>query len=106
MSLKTTTADNFGGSAGDICDDTDNDTYQGVVSARNLQSIQVAVHEWPDGDRFRLDLSPDEITRKRHRAALQAAREARGRLGKLRDVLLGERDGLYARLHQLSYGAT
>ena len=75
-----------------VHDHTDNDTYQGVVSARNLQSIQVAVHEWPDGDRFRLDLSPDEITRKRQRAALNAAREARGRLGKLRDVLLGERE--------------
>ncbi len=73
-------------------DDAGADSYQGVVSARNLQSIQVAVQEWPEGDRFRVDLSPDEITRKRQRAALRAAREARGRLGELRGVLLGERE--------------
>jgi len=67
------------------------ETYQGVVSARNTGSIQVAVQHWPNGDRFRIDLSADEVTRRRQKAAMKTAEEARGRLGQLRDVLLGER---------------
>ncbi len=63
---------------------------QGVVSARDPSSIQVAVVEWPDGERFRLDLSPDEITRRRQLAALNAAEQGRGRIAQLRSVLLGE----------------
>ena len=51
-------------------DDPDSESCHGIVSARNQQTIQVAVNEWPDGDRFRLDLSPDEVTRKRQKAAL------------------------------------
>lgn len=71
--------------------DTQESTF-GVVSRRSQQSIQVAVDEWPDGDRFRLDLSNDEVTRARQIAAMKAAVDARGRFAQLRDVLLGERE--------------
>lgn len=63
---------------------------QGVVSARDQVSIQVAVNEWPDAEHFRIDLSPDEITRKRQLAAIDRAENGTGRIAELRDVLLGE----------------
>ena len=63
---------------------------QGVVSARDQVSIQVAVNEWPDAEHFRIDLSPDEITRKRQSAALDRAENANGRAAQLRNVMLGE----------------
>ncbi len=63
----------------------------GVVSQRKPHSIQVAVDIWPEGDFFRIDLSPDETTRKRQVAAMTRARAATGRSKALRDVLLGTR---------------
>lgn len=63
----------------------------GVVSKRNQQLIQVAVEDWPEGEKFRLDLSADEATRGRQISAMNTAQNARGRLLHLRDVLLGER---------------
>ena len=68
------------------------DVQPGVVSNTRRDMIEVTVAEWPEGERFRLDLSPDEITRKRHLAALRTAQGARGRTGELRRVLLGERE--------------
>ena len=68
----------------------DGDSTNGVVSSRRNDSIEVSVDEWPDGDRFRVDLSPDEITRKRQQGALRAARSARGRTAAIRRILLGE----------------
>ena len=73
-------------------DSPGSDPYHGIVSARNRKVIQVAVNDWPDGDRFRLDLSPDEVTRKRQTSAMATALEARGRLGELRNVMLGIRE--------------
>ena len=64
----------------------------GVVSAQRRDSIEVAVDEWPEGNQFRLDLSPDEITRKRQATALQTIEQATGRVAALRQVLLGERE--------------
>ncbi|MGV3486709.1 MAG: AAA domain-containing protein [Planctomycetaceae bacterium] len=61
----------------------------GVVSRRNNNVIEVAVEQWPGGDRFRIDMSPDETTRRRQRAAIGVARNATGRPAKLRDMLLG-----------------
>lgn len=61
----------------------------GVVSRRNNNVIEVAVEQWPSGDRFRIDLSPDETTRRRQRGAIAAARNSTGRAAKLRDMLLG-----------------
>ncbi|MEZ6124905.1 MAG: AAA domain-containing protein [Planctomycetaceae bacterium] len=65
---------------------------QGVVSGRGSDHVEVAVEDWPDGDRFRLDLSPDEVTRKRQTAAMDVAENATGRLKQLRDVLLYDRE--------------
>ncbi len=74
-------------------DDADPDQSQfGVVSRRTQQTIQVAFDDWPQGEHFRLDLSADEVSRKRQAVALSAATQARGRVGQLRDVLLGERE--------------
>jgi superfamily I DNA and/or RNA helicase len=77
-----------------LSDDTDEDSesLQGVVSARRNDTLEIAVDDWPSGDRFRLDLSPDEISRKRQSSALQVGANASGRLGQLRDILLGERE--------------
>ena len=66
-------------------------TETGVVSQRRRDSLQVAVNRWPEADTFRIDLTADEITRQRQLAAVNEAREAGGRLGQLRDILLGER---------------
>ena len=82
------------------------DSQHGVVSARRRDSIEVSVDEWPDGDRFRLDLSPDEITRKRQVAALRVAEHARGRTGELRRVLLGEREPRFSEMPELDFAAS
>jgi len=73
-------------------DDISGDACQGVVTSINRKSVQVAVNEWPEAERLRIDLSPDEITRKRMLNALKRAKDARGRTKELRDILLGERD--------------
>ena len=73
-------------------DDYSGDACQGVVTAISRRSIQVAVNDWPEAERLRIDLSPDEVTRKRMLNALKRAKEARGRTKELRDILLGERD--------------
>lgn len=73
-------------------DDFSGDACQGVVTSISRKSIQVAVNDYPDVERLRIDLSPDEITRKRMLNALKRARDARGRTKELRDILLGERE--------------
>ncbi len=70
----------------------DRSSVQGVVSGRKVDSLEIAVDDWPEGDRFRLDLSPDEVTRKRQQAALDLAKNASGRLRQLRDLLLYDRE--------------
>ncbi len=70
----------------------DESPQSGVVSARSVKSIQVALDHWISGSRFDLDLSTDEVSRNRERAALQAVAAARGRLGELRQILLGDLD--------------
>ena len=72
--------------------DARGNSFQGVVSARRQDSVEIAVNDWPDGERFRIDLSPDEITRKRQEAAMKVAEQATGRLAQLRDVFLYDRD--------------
>ena len=66
------------------------DSVSGVVSAKNSRCLQVAVNDYPMGDRFRIDMSADEVTRKRHRRAIMDVVQAGGRLAKLRDVLMGQ----------------
>ncbi len=71
-------------------DDNDDPGVSGVVSRRNQHVIEVALDQWPSGDHFRIDLSPDESTRRRQRGAIGAARNATGRQATLRNMLLGQ----------------
>jgi len=68
------------------------DCGYGIVCRRSAGSLEVAFDEQPEGERFRLDLSTDEITRNRQLAALKAIENSRGRVAQLRDVLLGARE--------------
>jgi len=77
--------------------DEDAESLQGVVSARSVDCLEVAVDDWPSSDRLRIDLSPDEVTRKRQAAALHIAAKAKGRHAQLRDILLGEREPTFHR---------
>src|SRR6185503_3039098 len=79
--------------------------YSGVVSARNFKSIQVAVDHWISGSHFDLDLSTDEVSRNRERAALQAVSMARGRLAELRQIVLGELGSVYGERRQPRFAA-
>jgi superfamily I DNA and/or RNA helicase len=72
-------------------DDPGDQGIAGVVSRRNPSMIQVATEKWPDARSFRLDLSPDETTRRRQLAAMASARVARGRPKQMRDLLLDKR---------------
>lgn len=70
-------------------------SYRGVVFDRDERTIGVAIDP-PDDDLaeeavWRLDLSPDEVSRLRQQDALQRAAAASGdRLAELRDVLVGD----------------
>jgi DNA polymerase III delta prime subunit len=73
------------------------DGSRGVIYQRSETSLRVALGAAPDDladhDRWRLDMSSDEIAIQRQRAALQRARLAGGeRLADLRDALLGQRE--------------
>ena len=74
----------------------------GVVSRRTQRTIQVAVSEWPDGDLFRLDLSPDERTRRQQQLALSIVEQSRGRLGELRKLFLDQREPKFGELRELT----
>jgi len=70
-------------------------SFRGVVYDRDATSIGIAIDppddEMPDEAVWRLDLSPDEVSRLRQQDALQRAAAATGdRLAELRAVLLGE----------------
>jgi hypothetical protein len=72
-------------------------SYRGVVFDRDARTIGVAIEppddELPDEAVWRLDLTPDEVSRLRQQDALQRAAAAEGdRLSELRKVLLGERE--------------
>lgn len=73
-------------------DDAKDHGVAGVISRRKHNLVQVATEAWPDGSWFRIDLSPDETTRRRQQSAMARARTATGRTGKLRDALLGKRE--------------
>jgi superfamily I DNA and/or RNA helicase len=73
---------------------------RGVVYERGDTSIAVALAQLPedaeDVELWRLDLSSDEISSQRQRAALERAMRAQGdRLAQLRDVLLGTADATF-----------
>lgn len=75
----------------------------GVVSRRKHNLIQVATETWPEGSWYRIDLSPDETTRRRQLSAMARARLAKGRSGRLRDVLLGKRPLRFGDLHSVKF---
>lgn len=62
---------------------------QGVVSRRTSAGVQISLNHSPEGSAFRIDLTADEVTRQRQLAAISTALQSRGRLGKLRDILMG-----------------
>lgn len=70
--------------------------HHGVVFERSTALVKIALGKSPDDlddhDKWRLDLSNDEVAATRQKAALQRARSARGeRLAELRDILLAEK---------------
>lgn len=70
--------------------------WRGIVCGRSMETLDVALAELPDAESsrpsFRVELSSDEISRQRQKAALAEAQRAdRGRLAQLRDVLQGQR---------------
>ena len=71
--------------------DDSGESHTGVVSGRKNDSIEVALDRWPDGKVFRVDLTADEITRQRYLSAIDTVRISKGRLGQIRDILLGQR---------------
>lgn len=75
----------------------------GVVSGRSQRTIQVAVNEWPTAKNLRLDLSPDEITRKRQLVALKTVEQARGRIAQLRRIALGEKQPTFGDLPDVRF---
>ena len=84
-----------------VVSDDDNSSDKGVpgvISRRKQNSIQVATDVWPEGKHFRIDLSPDETTRRRQQAAMAKARMASGRAARLRDTLLGTREPRFGEL--------
>ncbi len=73
-------------------DDASDKGISGVISRRTSNAIEVAVEEWPEATRLRLDLSPDERTRQRQLSAMQIAKQLSGSSARLRDMLLGTRE--------------
>ena len=70
---------------------------RGVVFERNAAIIRVAVEEddeesLPEGETWRIELSGDELARRRQIAAMESAKTAKhNRLAEIREVLLGRR---------------
>ncbi len=72
-------------------------SYRGVIYDRDTATIGVAIDppddELPDDATWRLDLSPDEVSRLRQQDALRRAASASGdRLAELRAVLVGGKE--------------
>ncbi len=82
-------------------------SYRGVVHDRTAESIGIAIEppddELPDEAAWRLDLSPDEVSRLRQQDAMQRAAAAAGdRLAELRSVLLGDVEPAFANMTPLT----
>jgi len=81
--------------------------WRGVVSRRDMTSIQIVLSESPEAQQdrptFRLDLANDEIARQRQLAALREAKTVnRGRAAQLRDVLMGMREPKFSETKPLT----
>jgi superfamily I DNA and/or RNA helicase len=73
-------------------EDTLMDVANGVVCARSSSSLEVVFDEWPEGKFFRLELSADEITRKRQQSAMLQALQGRGRIAQFRELLIHDKE--------------
>ncbi len=70
--------------------------WRGVISERTETTVEVALEQSPDTDDerplFRIDLSSDEVARRRQRQAMERAHVASGdSLAHLREILLGNK---------------
>lgn len=83
--------------------DASDQGMSGVVSRRKAHTIQVALDNWPEAERFRLDLSPDETTRRRQQAAMRSAKSLTGSQARLRDTLLGFQAPRFDRLPEINF---
>ena len=77
--------------------DGDAVAVRGIVFARDRATIRVAIDDSddsiPEGETWRIELSSDELSRRRQKSAMESAKNAkRDRLAELRDVLLGRRE--------------
>ena len=77
-------------------DDEGGSERNGVVSHRRTHQIQVVINDWIEGSSFRLDRSPDEITRKRQLMAISRTLSATGRNAQMRDIMFAEREPDFA----------
>jgi len=84
---------------------TEGDCGYGIVCGKEFGSIEVAFDDWPEGDRFRLDLSMDEITRSRQLLAMNSIQNAKARVAQLRDILLNTREPRFDAAPSLNIGA-
>ncbi len=80
--------------------------WRGIVSAIRRDAIQIALNQFveTESDRptFRLDRSPDEISRFRQKQAMEAARSAvSSRLEVLRDVLIGNVGAVFEKVEPI-----
>ncbi|MSR52882.1 MAG: DNA-binding protein [Gemmataceae bacterium] len=77
--------------------DGDQVAVRGIVFARDRTTIRVAIDasddSIPEGETWRIELSSDELSRRRQKSAMASAKNAkRDRLAELREVLLGRRE--------------
>ena len=68
------------------------DVANGVVCARSSSSVEVVFDDWPEGTFFRLELSADEVTRKRQQTAMLQALQGRGRIAQFRELLIHDKE--------------
>ena len=68
------------------------DVANGVVCGRNSTSLEVVFDDWPEGRAFRLELSADEITRRRQQDAMHQAARGRGRIAQFREMLIADKE--------------
>lgn len=77
----------------------------GVVCRVKRESIQVALDHGLEGKTFCLETTADEMTRLRQKEALQIVMNSRGRLGRLRDILMGRAEPRFGPLPQPDFVA-
>lgn len=69
--------------------DTAAEPEKGVICRVLRDSIQVSLSHVPEGKLFCIELTADELTRQRQLEAILTVKDSRGRLGQLRDIMMG-----------------